>query len=81
MQIQVRLFAAARDLAGTDRIEVSLSDGADVAALRRGMVERVPSLADLLSRSLIAVDSQYAPDDLKIPTAADVAVIPPVSGG
>ncbi len=30
---------------------------------------------------MIAVDQEYAPDDRPIPPGADLAAIPPVSGG
>ena len=39
MMCRVRLFARAKDLAGTDVVSVSLSAGATVATVRPGEVE------------------------------------------
>lgn len=81
MRIVVRLFAGARERAGRDRVEVELSEPATVEALRAALVQRVPKLAPILKNAWIAVGDDYARDDATIAPDADVAVIPPVSGG
>lgn len=81
MLIRVKLFAVARNLAGVCELELQLSANATVAELRRSLVERVPALAPLLPYMQVAVDSNYARDDQQISPQAEVAVIPPVSGG
>jgi molybdopterin converting factor subunit 1 len=81
MTVTVQLFARGRDLAGCDAVTVVLSDGATVAALRRQLAEDVPALAGLLARSVFAVGGEFAEDDHVIPPEAEVALIPPVSGG
>ena len=48
----------------------------------RAAVERAhPELASVLRRAMIAVNTDYAGDDVVIPESAEVACIPPVSGG
>ena len=79
--IRVRLFARARDLAGADAVDVDLPAGATVAGLRARLAERVPALRDLLPRAAVAVNEDFADDDTPIPPGAEVAIIPPVSGG
>ena len=81
MTVRVRLFARARDLAGADAVTIELRDGATVSELRRRLAESVPALAGLLERSAVGVDEEYAEDGAVIPAGAEVAVIPPVSGG
>jgi sulfur-carrier protein len=81
MRFNVKLFAAAREAADGDSIEVELPTGATVAALRRALMERLPKVRDLLARSMFAIDREYARDYAKIPENAEVACIPPVSGG
>ena len=81
MNVPVRLFAVARQLAGCDRVELDLPDGATVADLRRRLGERAPELAGLIAQMSIAVGTQYADDKDVIPPDTDVACIPPVSGG
>ena len=81
MTLRVYLFARAKDLAGTETLVVDLPDGATVADLRRRLVERCPALAALLARCALAVDNEFAEDVLPLASSAEVAVLPPVSGG
>jgi len=81
MNVRVRLFAAARQAAGRDRIELELSEKATVGQLRQRLAEKFPALSSLIERAMFAVDSEYAADGHEIPADADVACIPPVSGG
>jgi molybdopterin converting factor subunit 1 len=79
--VQIRLFARARDLAGTDTIEIELPRGATVGDLRRELGQRYSRLAPLLARSALAVNDELTDDALVLPANADVALLPPVSGG
>lgn len=81
MIVRVRLFARARDLAGAGEIEVGLPAGATVVELRRVLGEARPALCELLGRCAIAVDSDFAGDDVVVTELNEIAVIPPVSGG
>jgi len=81
MRVDVQLFAVARQRAGRPRVAVELPGGATVAELRRALAARCPELAALLPHLMIAVDAEYADDARPIPPGAEVAVIPPVSGG
>ena len=80
MALTVLYFAAAREAAGTDREEIA-GPPANVGALRQLLVARHPRLERLLPRCRIAVDEEFAEDEDPVPEAAELAVIPPVSGG
>jgi molybdopterin converting factor subunit 1 len=79
--VHVRLFARARELAGSNAVLVPLPEQATVADLRRGLAEAVPALAPLLARSALAVNQEFAADAQALPLDAEVALLPPVSGG
>jgi molybdopterin converting factor subunit 1 len=81
MIVAVRLFARARDLAGADLVRVELPEGATVSDLRRGLGRQCPALASLLEKSALAVDNEFAREDQPLTPGAEVALIPPVSGG
>ena len=81
MNIVVLLFAQARQIAAADKIEIEIGDASTVADLRRSIEQKHPDLTSLLSRSNIAIDQQYATDSDPVPADAEVAMIPPVSGG
>src|SRR5205814_787209 len=79
--MRIRLFARARDLAGTDALDVDLPAGATVAELRRRLAAEHPALARLVGHCAFAVNDEFADDALPLPAGADVALLPPVSGG
>lgn len=81
MILRIKLFAIARQRLGRDEVDVTLPDSATIADLRRVLVEQFPALADVLPHIRIAVNSSYANDATVIPAGAEVALIPPVSGG
>ena len=78
---RVKLFARARDLGGAAEIEFLLPEGATVADLRRRLAEKCPALTGLLERSALAVQNEFAAEGLLVPIGAEVALLPPVSGG
>ncbi len=81
MNLTVRLFARARDLAGTNAVIVHLPAGATVGDLRRCLATEYPALAGLLERSALAINDEFADDALTLPARAEIALLPPVSGG
>ena len=81
MKTEVKLFALAKQLAGCDTLEVDLPAGASVAALRCIISQQHPELSELVRHALFAVNTEYADEDSPIPSGAEIACIPPVSGG
>jgi molybdopterin synthase catalytic subunit len=77
----VKLFAVARQRVGHEAVDVQLSSAATVGQLRGALVEQFPALGDIVPHVRFAVNSEYAGDATAIPAAAEIAVIPPVSGG
>ena len=81
MKIRVRLFAAARQFVENDTVEIELGDRATVAELRQQLAAQFPELVTILRHAAFAVDEAYAGDATMLDEQADVACIPPVSGG
>lgn len=80
MAVVILYFAGARDAAGTAR-ETLAAPPPTVGALRRVLAEVHPPLARILARSRVAVDQEFAPDDAPLRDGAEIAIVPPVSGG
>jgi molybdenum cofactor cytidylyltransferase len=80
-RVHVRLFALAKDRAGHSELEIELWHGSTVADVRATLWAGMPALGALLSTAMIAVDEEYAGDDVAISPGSRLAVIPPVSGG
>lgn len=81
MIVRVCLFAAVRELVGQPAVEIELTDGDTVKDLRTTMIQQYPDLRSLLDKSAFSVDHDFADDATKLSAGAEVAIIPPVSGG
>lgn len=81
MQATLLLFAAAKQKAGTSSLVLNLPEPATVADLKAALATACPALAPYMPSMRIAVDAEYAADDRAIPPGAELAAIPPVSGG
>jgi sulfur-carrier protein len=81
MHVVVTLFARARDLAGADTVSVDVPAHATVAELRERLASAYPALKSLLGRSALAVNDEFAGDATILPPNAELALLPPVSGG
>ena len=81
MIVEVRLFAAAREAVGDQKIHVHVDDDATVADLRAELVHRFPELAPWAPHLLFAVDRQLASDGQQLTNDVEIACFPPVSGG
>jgi sulfur-carrier protein len=81
MKLNVRLFARARDAAGSERVTVELPAGACVADLRIALAAHSPNLRAIVPSLLVAVGTNYADDHAMLSPQAEVACFPPVSGG
>lgn len=81
MMIRVRLFARAKDLAGADAVSLDMPAGTTVGELRNKLATVCPALVGLLPGSALAVNADFAEDSLALPVGAEVALLPPVSGG
>jgi molybdopterin converting factor subunit 1 len=81
MKVRIKLFAVARQRVGRDNVEIELPEMPTVGQLRAALVENFPALAEVVTHSRLAIDNEYATDTFRIPPIAEIAIIPPVSGG
>lgn len=81
MTIRVLLFAVAREAAGSTSVELDAPQAATVADIKDLLAKQCPELRDILARSAVAVDGRYAAPSQPVGPGAEVALIPPVSGG
>lgn len=77
MHVTVKLFAALRERAGADELDLELPDGARV----RDALAAIDHLAPPGVCLVLAVNRQYAAEDLLLSPGDELAVVPPVSGG
>jgi molybdopterin converting factor small subunit len=77
--IRVRLFAALRELAGAKELEL---EAATVGELLSRLSERLgPRFDEIMVTGSVVVDGERAGPAHLLAPGAEVAVLPPVSGG
>jgi molybdopterin synthase catalytic subunit len=81
MKIRLLAFATAADALGRDETEIELPEGSRVSDLRARLDREHPALSPLWPRLAVAVDGRVVTPDEPIPDGAEVALLPPVSGG
>ncbi|MCI0548225.1 MAG: molybdenum cofactor biosynthesis protein MoaE [Candidatus Rokubacteria bacterium] len=80
MIVRVLAFASAREALGAGELEVELGSGS-LAELRAKLEAGRPALAALWPRLAIAVDGEVVQGEPTLAEGAEVALLPPVSGG
>ncbi len=80
--MELLLFGIAKDIVGSSQIDLSEKDSLpkSVAELKQILAVDYPDFAKLSSLA-IAVNSEYAEDNVVLTKDDEIAVIPPVSGG
>ena len=81
MLINMRLFAALAEGAGTRTLELELPAGSTAGDARNLVASRYPRVLGLCERSGLAVNAEYVPAGTVLQDGDEVALIPPVSGG
>ncbi len=81
MQFTLLLFATLKDIAPNGQLTLEVPDGARVADVWDAAIARAPQLQKWRNYARMAVNQSYARDDEIVPDGAEIALIPPVSGG
>ncbi len=81
MRVRVLAFATAASQMGAGEREVELPEGATVETLREVLVREHPGLGELWQRLAVAVEGELAGAGATLHDGAEVALLPPVSGG
>lgn len=79
--IEVLLFGAAADRAGTRKVRLEVGEGTTVDDVWTLLVEENPDLSPMRDTLAFAVNGEYAKLDETVGPGDEVAVLPPVSGG
>ncbi|MFN7119032.1 MAG: MoaD/ThiS family protein [Saprospiraceae bacterium] len=80
MQIKILPFGIAKEIVGSSAVHLTLEATTTTHLLKKALFEQYPALERLNSLA-IAVNGEYAADDLTLQPGDEVVLIPPVSGG
>jgi molybdopterin converting factor subunit 1 len=81
MNVTLKLFSLAKDLAGFEERRISVSQPARADEVLRYLVDLNPKFEQWKSSLRLAVNLEYVRGDHPLREGDEVAVIPPVSGG
>lgn len=80
MLVDIVLFGITKDLVGKQKFQMNLAESATVGDFKKSISEEYPELIEVNSLA-IAVNSEYATDEIVLQLNDEIAIIPPVSGG
>lgn len=81
MILRVLFFGHYRDVVPEGSLSVEVAEGASVADLARALAADNARLSDLLARTRVAVQAEFAGADTILRAGDEVAFLPPMSGG
>ncbi len=80
MQLNIYLFGITKEIIGGGQLAYVAKQPLTVGQLRAELCQQYPALTALRSLA-IAVNNDYAEEDLALSASDEIALIPPVSGG
>jgi MoaE-MoaD fusion protein len=81
MRVQVLAFAQAREAIGAARVEIELPAGSRVSDAIAQLAARHPALRAIVPHLAIAVNRELVRGEPVLTDGAELALLPPVSGG
>lgn len=80
MKIEILLFGITADIVGGRALELEIESGSTIQSLRQILANNYPKLSNYKNYS-VALNMEYATDEIEINKGDSIALIPPVSGG
>ena len=80
-RIRLLFFATIRERAGTKTLELEIPTDMTIQGLKNKLATDIPSLKESMKSVLITINREYAFDEAVVPSNAEIALFPPVSGG
>jgi len=80
MNINILFFGITSDFVGKSKLNYTIDQKSTVKNLKKELTNLYPNLSNI-KEFAIAVNEEYAEDDLILNDGDVVAIIPPVSGG
>lgn len=79
--MEIACFGIAKDIVAANSLEIDTKEQPrTVGELRIWLLERYPAFQDL-RHYMIAVNQEYAEDEVALSANDEIVIIPPVSGG
>lgn len=80
-KVTLFFFATLRDITGERSVTKTIPDDMQILDLKELLVNDYPDLKDIMASIIVSLNHEFAFDDSFIPSGAEIALFPPVSGG
>ncbi|MFQ5791594.1 MAG: molybdopterin converting factor subunit 1, partial [Acidobacteriota bacterium] len=81
VKVRVRLFAALREIAGSEEVELEVPDGTTAEGVWESLVAGHPKLAPYTGVVQVAINQDFADRRTELQPEDELAFLPPLSGG
>jgi molybdopterin converting factor subunit 1 len=81
IKVTILFFATLRDIAGERRISKTIPNDMQISGLKEMLVNEFPALKEIMASVIVSLDHEFASENSSIPSGAEIALFPPVSGG
>ena len=81
MTVRALFFGHYRDVVPSGERSLTLPDRATIATAAAALAAMEPRLADLLTRTRVAVGTEFATPETRLQEGDELAFLPPMSGG
>lgn len=81
MTVRALFFGHYRDIVPSGECVLNLRERATIRDAAEALAAQEPRLADLLTRTRVAVGAEFATPDTLLSDGAELAFLPPMSGG
>lgn len=79
--IKLLFFATIRDRAGVKSMDLEIPMDMTILQLKEKLGTDHPNLKESMKSVLVTINREYAFDEAVVPSNAEIALFPPVSGG
>ena len=80
-KISILFFATMRDHIGERKLSLEIPHNSQVRDLKSILAERYPNAIGAIEATLVSINRDYAFEEDIIPSGAEIAMFPHVSGG
>lgn len=80
-QVTLLFFANLRDITGERRMIKTIPEDILISGLKDLLVDEFPGLKEIMPSVIVSLNHEFAFDNNSIPSVAEIAFFPPVSGG
>jgi molybdopterin converting factor subunit 1 len=81
VKVRTKLFAALREIAGAEEMELEVTDGTTAGGLWEKLLADHPKLSPYTDVVQVAVNQDVVDRGVELKSEDEVAFLPPVSGG